>query len=785
MHGSTRTLLSCGLLLFAACTDARTPLAPTDPAPSPAPLQALECAIDLRQGGMTCESPQPGTGPALGSGGVIVGGQNLYVRLASSGVTAVGDTVRVEVTVQNLLDQPLGTTDGDTPDARGVRIFFSDGPTAHPGGTAWVANGDGEGFFLAPGQPYFQYDGVLGPDETSAPRTWKLAHTPGAQRITFSVYVAAQLQHEGERLVVTPAETFLLLGDTLRLDGAVRDFAGRPRPGRVTWRTNDERIATVDSTGLLTGVREGLVIIHARTDDGMTAHSTVKVVTPRTVVAVRLARDTASLQMGHTVQLSAVAYNVHGEVLDTPLTYAEDNPWAAYANQQTGLVRATHPGTTRIHVGRDWGQDTAYIATLPGPEVRWRSVSTAAGHTCGVSTDNKGYCWGHNGAGQLGFGQVTTYGEMLPVGVAGGIAFTRIDGGRWFTCGLSTGGQAWCWGDGYYGQLGDGLEGISGGVPSPQAVRGGHTFTQISAGFEHACALDGAGKAWCWGNNTYGQLGNDEQVVVMGEPVPVEVVGGLTFTRISAGRDATCAITPDNALYCWGDNEVGQLGDGKGAPGLMVPRPVPAGGGKRYRDIAVGDSHVCGITTAGEAFCWGQDHSGELGTGVAEVSDDVPMKVATTQTFTDIGVGSYHTCAVATDGVAWCWGFNRVGQLGRGEKESFAPNPVPRPVRSAVRFAGSIEGGFQHTCAIGADAKAYCWGADFHGEGGIQPDTEFCKVPGGEAACNTVPTVLTNPAEGGVRTGYAGSTYPPVPNPSVAAHRAGAPPAPRERPRAP
>lgn len=764
-----RTCLAGALLFAAACTDARTPLAPENPAPGlPGAVQAVACTIDLAQAGMQCGDPAPQTGGALASGGVIVGGQNRYVRLASANVTPGGDTLRVDVTVQNLIDQPLGTTDGATTDGRGVRIFFSDGPTAHPTGSAWVANADGEGIFMAPAQPYFQYADMLDPGETSAPRTWKFAHSPGVTRITFTVYVATQVQHTEERLVVSPAETFLLLGDTLRLNGTVRDFAGNPRPGRVIWRTNDERIATVDSAGLLRGVREGLVVIHARTEDGKTAHATVKVITPQTVVDVDLVRDTATLEMGHTVQLSAVAYNYRGEVLDTPLGYTEANPWVAFVNQQTGLVRATHPGSTVIHVGRDWGGDTAYITTRNGPEVKWKSVTTGQGHTCGVSTADKGYCWGHNGAGQLGFGQVTGYGEMLPVGVAGGIAFARIDGGRWFTCGVSTGGQAWCWGDGYYGQRGDGQEGNTDGVPTPQLVQGGHTFTEISAGLEHACALDTDGKAWCWGNNTYGQLGNDEQVVVMGEPVPVEVVGGLTFRQISAGRDATCAITPADELYCWGDNEIGQFGDGAGAPSLQVPHPVRAGGGMRFRDIAVGESHVCGLTTDGVAYCWGQDYKGEMGTGTAGVADDVPLRVATNQTFTDIGVGQYHTCAVATDGRAWCWGFNRVGQLGRGEKESFDPNPVPRPVLSSVRFAGSVDGGTQHTCAIGTDDKAYCWGADFHGEGGIQPDDEWCKVPGGVAACHTVPLPVTNPAAGGVRTGLTATPYPPAPNPLLA-----------------
>lgn len=749
-----RTWLAGALLLAAACTDTRTPLAPENPSPAaPQVLQAVACTIDVAQAGMRCEDPMPGTGGAPASGGVIVGGQNRYVRLASSNVSAAGDTMRVDVTVTNLLPQPLGTEDGTAPHPAGVRVFFSDGPTAHPAGTSWVANADSSGVFMASDQPYFQYDGMLLPGATSAPRTWKFAFSPGASRITFTVYVAAQVEQSDPQLAVTPAERYLLLGDTARMTATLRTFTGGGSPARVTWSTGDDRIATIDSAGVVTGVREGLVVIRARTEDGQEAHARIIVVTPQTVVNVDASVDSVKLQMGETVELSAVAYNVDGEVVNATLQWTEYNQWVAQVKPFTSLVRGTHPGTTPVYVGGDWGTDTVYVTTVPGPETTWKSVSTAQGHTCGVAATGKAYCWGHNGAGQLGWGQAVALAEAVPVAVAGSIVFDMVDGGNWFTCGLSTGGQAWCWGNGFFGQLGNGQEGDGTGVPTPQAVVGGHTFTTLTAGFEHACALDTDGKAWCWGNNTYGQLGNGERVVVMGEPVPVEVEGGLSFTHISAGRDATCALTAVGEMYCWGDNEVGQFGDGAGAPALTVPYPVPGGVGYRWKDVELADSHVCGLTTAGEAYCWGQDELGELGTGVAERSDDVPMKVVTSETFTDIGVGTYHSCAVAVDGTMWCWGFNRVGQLGRGEKESFDPNPVPEPVLGGVQFAGMVQGGFQHTCALGTDGKAYCWGADFHGEGGIQPDKEFCRVPGGEAACHTVPRQVSNPAAGGIRTG--------------------------------
>lgn len=504
----------------------------------------------------------------------------------------------------------------------------------------------------------------------------------------------------------------------------------------------------------------GWAMVHAESG-GLSTGSAVVVVSRETVVRVDVEPDSATVEMGGLVQLTATAYNLRGERIDETLQYSDGNIWVAVVNWNTGLVRGTYPGETSISVGRDWGNATAVITTRPGPEVLWRNVSTAQGHTCGVSTTGKGYCWGHNGIGQLGWGQIWNYGEGVPAGIQGNLAFTTIDGGNWFTCGLA-GRRAYCWGESYHGQLGNGMVGSTDGVPTPQAVQGGHYFSKITAGFEHACALDEDSAAWCWGNNTYGQLGNGQISTVRGEPAPVRVQGGHTFAHISGGRDYTCALTPEGQMYCWGSNQVGQFGDGASAPALNVPQPVPAGTGHLWKTVATGDSHLCGLTLKGEAYCWGASDVGQLGAGEGEMTTDVPVKVLSDERFVDIGVGTTHSCAVADDGRAWCWGFDRWGQLGRGQKGSILAYPVPEPVIGDARFTGSIQGGYRHTCALGVDGKAYCWGTDFHGEGGIQPDKEFCRVPGGTAPCHTEPRPVTNPAAGGVRTGpNVGTTTAP------------------------
>jgi alpha-tubulin suppressor-like RCC1 family protein len=215
-------------------------------------------------------------------------------------------------------------------------------------------------------------------------------------------------------------------------------------------------------------------------------------------------------------------------------------------------------------------------------------------------------------------------------------------------------------------------------------VVAGLTFAKIAAGNSgnvHACALTPGGAAYCWGNNTYGQLGNGSTSTPFGSASPVAVVGGHTFTDISVGRDYTCAIATDQAMWCWGDDEIGQLGDDAGAPGRIVPEPVLVAGGHRWRAVDTGDSHACGVDVDGVAYCWGQDIFGELGLGTARVSSNVPAPVATSTWFVDVGVGTYNTCAVATTGELWCWGYPWYGGVANGTKHTDVPVATPTAPR--------------------------------------------------------------------------------------------------------
>ena len=173
------------------------------------------------------------------------------------------------------------------------------------------------------------------------------------------------------------------------------------------------------------------------------------------------------------------------------------------------------------------------------------------------------------------------------------------------TCGLMTVDAAFCWGENTLGQIGDGTRRTR-SIPTP--VVGGLTLTSLAMGKEHTCGLTPAGEAYCWGGNQAGPLGDSTRA---NRPVPTAVSGGLTFVTLTAGKAHTCGTTATGAAYCWGENEYGQLGDG-----TRVDRLIPTAGAAdtlTFTSLAAGNGHTCGLTADGEAYCWGDNRSGRRG----------------------------------------------------------------------------------------------------------------------------------------------------------------------------
>ena len=188
------------------------------------------------------------------------------------------------------------------------------------------------------------------------------------------------------------------------------------------------------------------------------------------------------------------------------------------------------------------------------------AISAGLDHVCGLSAAGAAYCWGRNNIGQLGIGSFSDWPQTTPVAVTGGLAFTRISGGDWYTCALTAAGKAYCWGDSEAGKLGNGSG--TGGYNTPETVLDDHTFSAIAAGNQRTCAVDTAGRTWCWGivrDNGAGTYAAWSMPAFVS--FPVRAAPGLTFTKLSGGA-ATCGLSTDHGVYCWGTFDRGPLGNG-------------------------------------------------------------------------------------------------------------------------------------------------------------------------------------------------------------------------------
>jgi alpha-tubulin suppressor-like RCC1 family protein len=339
------------------------------------------------------------------------------------------------------------------------------------------------------------------------------------------------------------------------------------------------------------------------------------------------------------------------------------------------------------------------------------AVSTGGAHTCGVTTGGEGYCWGDNSNGEVGDGTRTQ--RTSPVAIVGGLTFGVVSAGRGFghTCGVTTGGAAYCWGLNAEGELGDGTKIFR---SSPVPVVGGLAFAEVSAGYTHTCGVTTSGAAYCWGDNGGGELGDGTNTQ---RTSPVAVLGGLTFATVSAGDHYTCGVTAGGAAYCWGLNSYGELGDGTT---ISRTSPVAVMGGLTFATVsATAYAHSCGVTTGGAGYCWGYNTSGEVGDGTTTQRTS-PVAVLGGLTFAALSAGYSVTCGVTTGGAAYCWGRNAFGELGDG---TMTQRTSPVSVKGGLTIAVvSAAGG--HTCGVTTEGAAYCWGWNAYGQLGDGTTTD-------------------------------------------------------------
>jgi alpha-tubulin suppressor-like RCC1 family protein len=366
----------------------------------------------------------------------------------------------------------------------------------------------------------------------------------------------------------------------------------------------------------------------------------------------------------------------------------------------------------------DGFQGNEYVPVPVATDTRFTTITAGALHTCGIDRAGKAWCWGNDYKGRLGDGKDDQASEYKPVAVARKHRFTTLAASWSQTCGVDTAGKAWCWGSDADGKLGDGDDGQADEY-SPVAVAGGHTFTTLAGGNTQTCGIDTAGTAWCWGRDDRGQVGDGDDGQG-NEYAPVAVASGVKFTSVTAGNLHTCGLDTAGTAWCWG-SDYGSLGDGDdGQADEYSPETVA--GGHTFTTLTAGQEHTCGIDTAGKAWCWGADGSGQVGDGDEGMPALAPVAVAGGHTFTTLTAGKEHTCGVDTNGMAWCWGADGSGTLGhRGDDRSGntyrAPEPTPVTVAGGHPW-NAVAAGYEHTCGVDTTGAAWCWGDDGFGQVG-------------------------------------------------------------------
>lgn len=332
-------------------------------------------------------------------------------------------------------------------------------------------------------------------------------------------------------------------------------------------------------------------------------------------------------------------------------------------------------------------QTNTDVETTPQDVVEPAGVSFVAlgggvYHTCGLTAAGIGYCWGENFVGQLGTRGTRPRNAPRMLSMPAGVTFDRISsGGGHFNCAISTANKAYCWGHNVDGQLGiGGAAGATRDRTTPTAVRKDYLFQAISTGFRHTCALDTTGAAYCWGANDTGRLGIGPNLATRTTPFALRMPVGVTFTQIAAGRDHTCALATTGRAYCWGGNINGELGINNftGDPQVR-PRPVRMPLGVTFTQIAAGDNHNCALGNNGNAYCWGSNISGQLGNGATGTDAFRPVKVNMPGgvQFSAVTASYHHSCAISTVNQAYCWGVNTNGELGTTDQFH---KPVPTAV---------------------------------------------------------------------------------------------------------
>jgi alpha-tubulin suppressor-like RCC1 family protein len=299
------------------------------------------------------------------------------------------------------------------------------------------------------------------------------------------------------------------------------------------------------------------------------------------------------------------------------------------------------------------------IQTIAGG-TNWSSVSCGYAHTAAIKTDGTLWAWGSNSYNATGeLGDNTTIDKSSPVQtIAGGTNWSSVACGYRYTAAIKTDGTLWTWGYNLYGALGDNTT-VRKSSPI-QTIAGGTNWNFVACGNYHTAAIKTDGTLWLWGSGTSGQLG-DATIVSKSSPVQT-VTGGTNWSQVEGGFIHVAAIKTDGTLWTWGNNNFGQLGDN-----TTTSRSSPIqtiAGGTNWESVYCGKFFTAAIKTDGTLWTWGSNSYGQLGDNTSVIKSSPVQTIAGGTNWSSVACGNDHTAAIKTDGTLWTWGYNYFGQLG-------------------------------------------------------------------------------------------------------------------------
>lgn len=425
--------------------------------------------------------------------------------------------------------------------------------------------------------------------------------------------------------------------------------------------------------------------------------------------------------------LWAWGFNSYGQLGDgseinrfTPVQIGAESNWQSIAAGDENSFAIKSDGTLwgwgRNRDGRLGDGSFSERVNTPiqiGSDTNWQQIKTGSGFSVALKTDGSLWAWGRNFSGELGNGG--TLSSAIPVRIGSELDWQQLAAGTSRSFAIKSDGTLWAWGSNIGGELGDGTT-IS--KNSPVQVGMEKNWHTIGSGYTHSVAINTDGKMYAWGHNYYGQLGFDA-VEIVAFPVQDIPYSDTSWLQASSGDQHSLAITDDGRLLSWGGNTSRQLGDGTSSDFRNTPEPL--GIDLDWRTVKAGKSHSLGIKTNGTLWAWGNNTLGQLGDGSA-VAKSTPVRIGSDLDWQKLAAGNNHSLAIKADGTLWAWGLNTRGQLGNGVTNNiFIPTQISMDTNWLSIYAGA-----EFSLGIKTDGTLWTWGAN--GLGQLGDNTTINKL---------------------------------------------------------